>query len=236
MVISQGLKRRAMDLGVPTSKIVYIPGGADLDKIKVREKADVRIRFGLPIDKKIIAYTAGTQYNLDLLIESINRIQASDRRVVFITTGATMRAEDKARILDAGRVVEFGFLSYDDYTTILSGADIFLFPFQNQPLNTGRWPNKIGDYMAAGRPTVSNRTGDLIDLFDKHRIGLLALDDPEDVAAKTLQLLSDDRLADKMGITARKTAEKYYDWKLLARKLESCFSEVLGATEDKNDI
>ena len=149
---------------------------------------------------------------------------------------ASSSAEDKARILDAGRVVEFGFLSYDEYSTILSGADIFLFPFQNQPLNTGRWPNKIGDYMAAGRPTISNRTGDLVELFQKHRIGLLASDDPEDVAAKTFQLLSDEQLAKEMGITARKTAEKYYDWKLLARKLESCFSEVLSVAKDKDDI
>ena len=60
VVISQGLKKRALDLGVPESKIVYIPGGADLEKIQVRNKEDVRAHFGLPLHKKIIAYTAGT--------------------------------------------------------------------------------------------------------------------------------------------------------------------------------
>ena len=83
--------------------------------------------------------------------------------------------------------------------------------------------------MAAGRPTVSNRTGDLVDLFKKHPIGLLASDDPEDVAEKVIQILSDKKLADEMGVTARRTAENFYDWRILARKLENCFQEVLAS-------
>ena len=83
--------------------------------------------------------------------------------------------------------------------------------------------------MAAGRPTVSNRTGDLIALFKKNKIGLLASDEPSDVAEKVIQILSDKQLADEMGGTARQTAEKYYDWGILARKLERCFKEVLAS-------
>ena len=41
----------------------------------MHSKTDVRKQFGLPVDKKIIAYTAGTQYNLDLLIEINQHIQ-----------------------------------------------------------------------------------------------------------------------------------------------------------------
>ena len=76
-------------------------------------------------------------------------------------------------------------------------------------------------------PTISNRTGDLIDLFDRHRVGLLAADDPEDIAEKVLLLLADQSLADEMGANARKTAEKFYDWRILAEKLVHCFTEVL---------
>ena len=229
VVISRGLEKRALALGIPKSNIVYIPGGADLEKIHIRKKEDVRNQFDLPLDRKIIAYTAGTQYNLDLFIHSVSLVQQSQEDVFLITTGAKMRPQDKALFFDPERIVEFGFLPYDDYTTLLSAADLFLFPFQNQPLNTGRWPNKIGDYMAAGRPTVSNRTGDLVGLFKKHPIGLLASDEPNDVAEKVIQILSNKQMADEMGGTARQTAEKYYDWGILARKLEKCFKEVLAS-------
>ena len=62
--------------------------------------------------------------------------------------------------------------------------------------------------MAAGRPTVSHRTGDLIKLFDKYKIGLLASDDLEDYAAKTLDILSNEELCSRMGKNARQTAER----------------------------
>lgn len=82
--------------------------------------------------------------------------------------------------------------------------------------------------MAAGRPTVSNRTGDLINLFEKHKIGFLASDNPDDLAAKTLHLLDHVDLCSEMGHNARQTAEKYYDWVLLANRLEGCFNDVIN--------
>ena len=81
--------------------------------------------------------------------------------------------------------------------------------------------------MAAGRPTVSNRTGDLIDVFEKYRIGLLASDDPGDMAAKTIEILDNEELCSRMGKNARQTAERHFAWSLMAKKLETCFSDIL---------
>jgi glycosyltransferase involved in cell wall biosynthesis len=227
VVISQGLKRRALNLGVPAWKIKYIPGGADLEKIHIQPKDWVRKKFSLPLDNRIIAYTAGTQYDLGFLIDSINHIQKMNTDVILVTTGGKMDQYAMNQIRDKSRIRELGFLSYDDYTALLPGVDVFMFPFTDLPLNRGRWPNKIGDYMAAGRPTVTNRTGDMIDLFERHAVGLLASDDAEDFAAKTLELVANEKLADELGQNARKAAENHYDWKMLARKLEKCFFEVL---------
>jgi len=87
--------------------------------------------------------------------------------------------------------------------------------------------------MAAGWPTVSNPTGDMVNLFETHKIGLLASEDPEDFAAKTLTLLNNDDLLAKIGKYARQVAEKYYDWKLMTKKLERCFMEVVRDNSKK---
>lgn len=81
--------------------------------------------------------------------------------------------------------------------------------------------------MAAGRPILSNRTGDIIDVFEKYKIGLLASDDPADLAAKTLYILANDELCSRMGKNARQTAERYFAWSLMAKKLETCFNDIL---------
>ena len=226
IVISHWLGERAIHLGVPESRIIYIPGGADIDKILPRPKEEVRRTFGLPLDKKIIGYTAGTHYDVSLLMKAICVIQRAKRDVLLITTGAMLDEQLKARLYDPERVIEFGFLPYEQYAELLPAVDVFMFPFADKTINKGRWPNKIGDYMAAGRPTVSNRTGDIVELFKEHNIGLLASDDPEDFAAKTLELLANQKLSSEIGIRARQTAERHYDWRLLTKKLEACFIEV----------
>lgn len=81
--------------------------------------------------------------------------------------------------------------------------------------------------MAAGRPTVSNRTGDLIDVFKRYKIGLLTSDKPHDMAAKALHILANDELCTRMGKNARQTAEQYFAWSLMAKKLETCFLNIL---------
>ena len=77
--------------------------------------------------------------------------------------------------------------------------------------------------MAAGRPTVTNATGDMIELFNRHHIGLLAEDKPDDMAKKTIDLIKNERKMCELGKNARLTAEKFYDWEILSSKLEKGF-------------
>lgn len=56
VVISQGLKERAIKLGISESRIIRIPGGADVDSIYPQMKDQSRSILGFPLDKKIIAY------------------------------------------------------------------------------------------------------------------------------------------------------------------------------------
>ena len=228
IVISQGLKERAIKIGIPEYKIRYIPGGADIDNIQPLPKRKVRRQFNLPIGKKLIGYTAGTHYEIENVVRSVNVIQKNRSDVYFVTTGAYLDEKYRSLLFDEKRLIEMGFLDYDSYRLFLPAVDVFLFSFKNRSLNIGRWPNKIGDYMAAGRPIVSNRTGDLIDLFEKHQIGLLASDDPEDLAEKVLTILADNNMNCVFGSNARKCAENYYAWNIQTRKLENCFFEVLS--------
>ena len=234
ITISSGLKEKALSLGIPDEKIVQISGGADVERITPFNKGEARAIFNLPLKARIVAYTAGTHYDFELLLNSINKIQECRKDVYFVTTGAKLSDELKHKFYDWERVIELGFLPYNKYAKFLPSADVFLFAFSNTQLNLGRWPNKIGDYMAAGRPTVSNFTGDLIHLFDKYQIGLLASENPNDIANKTLRLLEDQSLASDIGKKARYAAEQFFDWKFLAKRLEACFVKVIGEY-DKND-
>jgi glycosyltransferase involved in cell wall biosynthesis len=182
--------------------------------------------FKLPVDKKIILYSAGTHYDSDFFLETIYKIQKMEKNVILITTGERFGQKLQGKIYDNDRILEFGFLPYEKYTSLLPAADLFLFPFAKSELNEGRWPNKIGDYMAAGRPTISNPTGDIVDLFKKHKIGVLAPEKPYIFASDVVALLKNEELLIDLGHRARSTAEQFYDWKIMAKKLERIFIDV----------
>ena len=87
--------------------------------------------------------------------------------------------------------------------------------------------NPVDVVNQSGHPVITNRTGEMIEIYKKNNIGLLASDDPKDFADKIMDVLSDDEQCAEFGRNARKTAEEYYDWKILSKKLETCFFAVL---------
>ena len=227
IVISHGLKNKALKLGIPESKIVHIPGGADIDRIVPSPKGKARQKFGLPENAKLIGYTGYSHYDMDMFLSAVSIVQKQMKDVWLVTTGEILSEKNRKYLLKQDRLIELGFLSSEEYAAFLPCMDLFVFPYADKSININRWPNKIGDYMAAGRPIVTNRTGEMIEIYKKNNIGLLASDDPKDFADKIIDVLSDAKQCMELGKNARKTAEKYYDWKLLSKRLETCFFSVL---------
>lgn len=226
VVISNGLRERAIALGVPESRIHWIPGGADVERIQAVSRADARQAFAIPAQIRLLGYTGYSHYDMAMALEAVSHVQARFPDLWLATTGAGLPAEARARLHDPARVMELGHLPDGRYEQFLAAVDLFVFPFADKEMNRGRWPNKIGDYMAAGRPTVSNRTGDLIDLFERHEIGLLSPDDPVQMAACMIRILESAPLAEALGHNARRTAETHYDWRKLTRTLETCLLDA----------
>lgn len=86
--------------------------------------------------------------------------------------------------------------------------------------------------MAAGRPTISNPAGDMVELFRTQRIGSLAVETPEKFASCILGLLDNADVCVQLGHEARQVAEKYYDWSNLTKKTEDVYKEVGDAHTD----
>src|SRR5206468_3631167 len=88
------------------------------------------------------------------------------------------------------------------------------------------WPNKLVDYMAAGRPVVAPEHDDLRPLFSAHCIGSLAVHTPQDFAEKTVAILRHPERGEEWGQRARKVIEEYYNWDTLAARFESFIGSV----------
>ena len=160
-------------------------------------------------------------------------IRRTHPEAVFILLGPTDTVvREMAGSDDAMQGVRaLGRIPFEELPAHQAAADLFLMPYADKVSNVGRWPNKVGDYMATGRPTVSNPIGDVRWLFEKYGVGLLAEPDAESMAAAALELIGAPERAQAMGDEARRVAEEVFAWDKLIVELEDWYFEILGAPQ-----
>ena len=86
---------------------------------------------------------------------------------------------------------------------------------------------KILEAMALGRPVVSTTVGcEGLDVVDGEH--LLVADDPGRFAEKTVRLLTDSPLYQRITTNARQLVVTRYDWDAIARQLMQSYAEMVG--------
>jgi glycosyltransferase involved in cell wall biosynthesis len=85
---------------------------------------------------------------------------------------------------------------------------------------------KILEAMALGRPVVSTAIGcEGLDVIDGEH--LFIADNHEQFVKKTVLLLTDEALRQRITSNARRLVETDYDWDVIANKLVQIYSEIV---------
>ena len=220
-VTSRTLLERAIGLGLPRSSVHYLPSGANVRTVTVRDRAECRLSLGLPVDGPMACFVGWVQYDLELAIRAFAVARAGIPGARLLLVGP--RNREAARLVGdlglSGAVTDFGPRPFEEIPTFLGAADVLLLPMSDNLMNRARGPIKLGDYLAAGRAIVANPVGDLVEIFERDDVGLLAGETPESYGAAIAALLGDRDRADRMGSRARAVAEERYAWRHLAPAL-----------------
>lgn len=227
VVLSAALEQRAVALGVRKDRIIRIPHGADVEGITPLEKAAARVAVGIKADAAVVGHV-GVLFERDaeLLTKTFSVLLESHPRVILCVIGnANMRFPDEW--LASGRVIVTGPISYELLKNFIAACDVMVLPLRDSLANRGRFPSKVSDYLASGRPVVATRVGDVSNLIQEGACGAIARDTPEELAAQVLTLLKGDDLH-RLGLNARRTAERALDWRVLTDDLERFYSQVLS--------
>jgi len=228
-VISTALGRRAAGLGIPRERIVVISGGADLERFRPLGTDAARREAGLPADRPILMFAGFVQYDLDLVLESFAIVAREVANALLVLCGprsSVTRAWKERNPALADSVWEPGVVAFDRMPPYLAAADVLLLPLRDTIANRGRWPNKVGEYLAMGKAVLTNRTGDVGALLEASRAGALAPDDRVGYAAAAVALLRDPEHRAELGARARRLAEDRLDYTFLARRLVSVYESA----------
>lgn len=230
-VTSRTLHERAIDLGLPPDRIYYLPSGANVRTVTVKDQRECRLRLGAPEGAPIACFVGWVQYDLELAIRafSVARTRVPEARLILVgprNRGASRLVE---RLGLGASVDDFGPRPFEEIPLFLGAADVLLLPMSDNLMNRARGPIKLGDYLAAGRATIANPVGDLVEVFERDDIGLLAGETPEAYGTAIATLLHERDRAENMGRRARAAAEGHYAWRHLAPALLEVYRAALDA-------
>jgi glycosyltransferase involved in cell wall biosynthesis len=227
---SRHLAELASKAGVDPARCLLLPAGCSVEAFEQPGKSEARRRLGLPISAKVVAHTGYAAYDEPLLTATLVRLLASEPEAMVLTTGRPPHQLGE-QLVAIGRVTgwrHLGTLPHRELGVVMSAADVLLLPFSRRTINLGRYPNKLGDYLTAGRPIVTNPTGDVAELVGSHRIGLLAEETPQSMAAAISQLFDNPGPSYSMGERARQLATGPLSWSTLAEKVEAFYVTLTG--------
>ena len=192
----------------------------------------MRRRFGLPENAAIALHAGLSPYDAEYLARSFVELVRRHPGAMLVIAGRRFPVLDRI-IAEAGfssQLVRLGMLDREALAAAMACADVLLLPYTKRAVNLYRYPNKLGDYLSAGRPIVTNDTGDLGRLVAEERVGLVVPDTPQAFALAAKQLFDDAALADELGRRGRALAESKLDWRFLARDLETFYCQTLAAS------
>lgn len=241
--ISTVLANRAISLGVSPSKVFLLPSGVDIESIKPIDQDYARSVLGMNRSLKIVLYEAGAwpsssrlSSHLSFLMDVARRLKemfqtSEDFRMVFLGIAPSPSLVEYAeRLKIREQVVFVKRQPFQRLPLFLSAADVLVLPVEATIEDVARWPGRIGDYLASGRPIVATDLGDVGQIVRKEDCGLTATaGDVEGFAEKTHFLLLDDELGDRLGANSRRLAEERYSWKRISDELELIYRKVCAS-------
>ena len=208
------------------SKALTLYSGSDLNRIVRMEQAQARHALseelhGIPSDAVILGYLANYNPDEALMLNAFAQICDQRDDVWLLAVGAGFdhtSPEIQERIKH--RVRHVGFQPFERVGLFLGASDLLLLPLDNRKLNRARYPHKLSDYVAAGRPIVACDVGMAGQLIHTYNIGFLSSPNSEEFASAINTALSMDRVAlDSLGAHVRRMAEEHWDWDVLCDRL-----------------
>jgi glycosyltransferase involved in cell wall biosynthesis len=239
-VVSDDLRDRELAQGMDPRRMKKIINGCPVDQIMPGDKARARTTLNLPADRRIALFVGVGQYDVDLIFKSLSCFRSAHANIptpLVVLVGP--HGKDLLAMAQARGVGDFVRVSDDmvsapELLVYLQAADVGLLPFADKPFNRARWPIKLGDYLSAGLPVLTNAVGEMGRVVAEEQVGEVTSPDPEAYADGLARLIADEPRLRMLGQRAREAARRL-SWDVVAGDLERFYSE-LDARNGRIDV
>lgn len=187
--VSEGMKKRLREKGVPLEKLTVLPDWADESLFKpVSPDLNFANRYRLH-DRFTIMFAGqlGVAQDLDTFIQAMG-ILGADSEVCAVIVGDGLekgRLEAKVQELGLGNVYFVGRLPQEAMPSMYATADVMLVELSADSSFAMSVPGKVYGYMACGRPILGAVVGATADIISEADCGLICIPgNAEDMAVR----------------------------------------------------
>lgn len=209
-------------------RIELVPNGADPRMFDPQlDGGDFRKQYSLD-DKFIVLYAGahGLSNDLGVVLQAASQLRnAVQVAIVLLGDGKEKPAlQAEAQRLGLENVHFIPPISKLEMRTALAAADVCLAILKPISLYATVYPNKVFDYMAAGRPVLVAIDGVIRKVVEGNKTGLFVPPgDPQALAEKIQWMAEHPQEVQQMGLNGRRLVQEEFDRALLAEKLALIF-------------
>lgn len=224
VTISNGLRLYYEKLGF-NKPMLNAPDGVTIKDFILEgfDKNKCRLKFNLPINKKIVMYTGHLfkWKGVDTLALSSKRLP-KDTIIVFVGGSGNSKKDFENKYSNYKNIIILKQQSHDMVPYLLKSADVVVLPNSASEdisrLYTS--PMKLFEYMASGIPIVASNLPSICEILNSTNSVLVKADNVESLSSGINKILKNPTLANSISKQALSDVKKY-DWNIRGASLVS---------------
>jgi glycosyltransferase involved in cell wall biosynthesis len=235
MVNSPGFSEHVQVRGA--RRVDLIPNGADPDMFDPNENgAAFRESNGLT-DKFIALYAGahGMSNDLTVILESASLLADTNIQIVLLGDGKEKPAlQERAREMNLKNVTFLPSVPKTQMAHALAGADVCIAILKPIEEYKTTYPNKVFDYMAAGKPVILAIDGVIRDVVQRAGCGLFVQPgDALEMAQAIRSLAADPTPGREMGKSGREYLERNFSRAVIGEKLIDLLEDLTHGSKQR---
>lgn len=234
LALTPKLKEYIMSFGVPEDKVALLLPSVNANRFFPNSPAnDLMQKWGISPDDKVVLHM-GRAYSfsgLDKVIEYFGAVLAKEPRAKLLLVGGgeeLHNLQQQAKHLPYNEKIIFtGYQPFELMPAFINLSHICTIPFEICDATVDIIPSKSLEYLACGKPVVSNRLPGMLEILPDEQCGMFYADNETEFTENIIALLTDHQLYDRLSQHGIEYIHECFSWAKTINELEQSFETVI---------